>query len=80
MGIAQTNKSELLREIEQLPNPCLVELQNFIRYLKFKQSSAKVKSEKLTLSPENDPILSLIGLADVAPFSDNIDDTLYIAV
>jgi len=80
MGIAQTNKSELFREIEQLPNPSLVELQNFIQYLKFKQSSVKVKSERRALSPENDPILRLIGLADVTPFSENIDDTLYGAV
>lgn len=80
MGIAQTNKSELFREIEQLPNLYLVELQNFIRYLKFKQSNATVKNERLTLSPENDPILRLIGLADVIPFSDSIDDLLYGAV
>ncbi len=77
MGIAQTKKSELFREIEQLPNPCLVELQNFIQYLKFKYSSANVKSERRALQPEKDPILRLIGLADVPSFSDSIDDSFY---
>jgi hypothetical protein len=34
MEIAQTTKTELFREIEQLSSPYLEELQNFIQYLR----------------------------------------------
>jgi hypothetical protein len=78
MEIAQTTKQELFREIEQLSSSYLAELQNFIQYLKFKQTSQVATSiDRKALSPENDPILSLIGLVDVAPFSENLDDMLY---
>jgi len=78
MGIVQTTKKELFQEIEQLSSPYLAELQNFIRYLKFKQASQYTTSiNKITLPPENDPILCLIGIADVAPFSEKLDDMLY---
>ncbi len=78
MGIAQVSKKELFSEIEQLPNSYLVELQDFIRYLKFKQTATPATSgEQDTLPPENDPILRAIGLAEVPPFSDDIDDLLY---
>ncbi|EDN68148.1 hypothetical protein BGP_5392 [Beggiatoa sp. PS] len=78
MEIAQTTKKELFREIEQLSSPYLEELQNFIQYLKFKQTSKVATSiDRRVLSPENDPILRLIGIVDVSPFSENLDDMLY---
>jgi len=78
MEIAQTTKKELFWEIEQLSSPYLAELQSFIRYLKFKQTSKVATSiDRMALPPENDPILCLIGIVDVAPFSENIDDMLY---
>ncbi len=81
MGITQTTKKELLCEIEQLSNSYIIELQNFIQYLKFKQSSTAIlTSNRRILPPEKDPILRAIGLCDVTPFSDAIDDTLYGAV
>jgi len=80
MEIAQSTKRDLYREIEQLSSPYFMELQNFIRYLKFKQASKINTDERLVLPPENDPILRLIGQIDVTPFSNNIDDTLYGAV
>jgi hypothetical protein len=76
MEIAQTTKKELFQEIEQLSGPYLEELQNFIQYLKFKQTVA-TSIDRMVLSPENDPILRLIGLVDVTPFSENLDDILY---
>jgi len=78
MEIAQTTKKELFQEIEQLPSLYLDELRSFIRYLKFKQTGKVTTSiNKTVLPPENDPILCLIGIADVDPFSENIDDMLY---
>lgn len=78
MIIAQTAKEELLLEIEHLSNPCLDELQRFIRYLRLKQSGKAIFSdEKSVLPPEHDPILHEMGMFEAAPFSDAIDDTLY---
>jgi len=78
MGISKVTKQELFLEIEQLPNPYLYELQDFIQYLKFKQSGKVLMSDdKSRLKSEQDPILSIIGMCDVTPFSDTIDDELY---
>jgi hypothetical protein len=74
-------KQKLLGEIEHLPNPYIVELQNFIQYLKFKQSTMTGEADdKRVLRPEDDPILRAFGLLDVPPFSEAIDDALYGAV
>ena len=78
MGITQITQKKLLFEIEQLSNPYLIELQNFIQYLKFKQSSKSLLSnDSGMLPPEKDPILRAIGMVEVTPFSDAIDDMLY---
>lgn len=67
----------MFQEIEQLSNPYLAELQNFIRYLKFKQTSQYATSiNKITLPPENDPILCLISIADVTPSSETLDESI----
>lgn len=77
----QTTKQRLVFEIEQLSTPYLIELQNFIQYLKFKQSSMTAASnDRSMLQPEEDPILRAFGLIDVPPFSETIDETLYGAV
>lgn len=71
-------KQQLMGEIEHLSNAYLAELQNFIQYLKFKQSKTDSMSGRKHVSmPEHDPILQAIGTIDAAPFSDTIDDTLY---
>ena len=81
MEHSHTTKQKLAFEIEQLSNPYIMELQNFIQYLKFKQSSMTAKSsDSRVLRPEDDPILRALGLIDVTPFSETIDDTLYGAV
>jgi hypothetical protein len=78
MGMTHTTKQQLLFEIEHLPNAYIVELQNFIQYLKFKQARTdSVSGEKQKNAPDQDPILHAIGTIDVAPFSETIDDTLY---
>lgn len=74
-------KQKLLSEIDQLSNPYILELQNFVQYLKFKQSRMASSSKNSnSLRPEDDPILQAFGIIDVAPFSETIDDTLYGAV
>ena len=81
MGMTQATTKKLLFEIEHLSNPYIVELQSFIQYLKFKQSSTGISSdENRMLSPEHDPLLHAIGIIDVAPFSETTDDTLYMTL
>ena len=78
MGMTPATKQQLLFEIEHLSNAYLIELQNFIQYLKFKQSSTgSISHEEQVRVPEHDPILRAIGSIDAAPFSETIDDTLY---
>ncbi len=78
MGMTHTTKQQLLFEIEHLPNSSIAELQSFIQYLKFKQSSREIPSDtKQAFTPEHDPILQAIGGIDVPPFSETIDETLY---
>ena len=76
--MTQATKQQLLCEIEQLSNAYIAELQNFIHYLKFKQSRTdRSPGEKQAQVPEQDPILHANGTIDVTPFSETIDDTLY---
>ena len=76
-----TTKQKLAFEIEQLSTPYIMELQNFIQYLKFKQTNIPAPSnDSRILQPEEDPILRAFGLIDVTPFSETIDDILYGAV
>jgi len=81
MGMTQATKQKLVFEIEHLSYPYIMELQNFVQYLKFKQSTKPIQSSnRYRLAPEQDPILSAIGIVDVTPFSNTIDDILYGAV
>ena len=76
--MTHTTKQQLLFEIEHLPNASIAELQSFIQYLKFKQSSTdSISGKEQVQAPEQDPLLHAIGTIDVAPFSETIDDTLY---
>ena len=78
MGMTPATKQQLLFEIEHLSNAYLAELQNFVQYLKFKQSHTEsIADENPGRALEHDPLLQAIGSIDVAPFSDTIDDTLY---
>lgn len=71
----KTIREKLLVELEDLPSSSLQEALDFVVYLKAKEGvGERVKAE---LDPEADPILGLIGIADVKPFADNIDQELY---
>jgi len=76
-----TTRQKLVFEIEQLSNPYIMELQNFIQYLKFKQATiSALSNDSGMLRPEDDPILGAFGLIDVTPFSETIDHILYSTV
>jgi hypothetical protein len=83
MGTTQAVRTQLLVEIEQLSGRYLTELESFVQYLKFKQTSAGSTADRRSrraLSPEADPLLQAIGVAEAEPFADAVDDTLYSAL
>jgi hypothetical protein len=67
-------KEKVLAALEELPEEKVKELLDFIESLLLKE---KAKKSEPILDPDKDPILKLIGLADVEPFADKIDDALY---
>jgi len=65
----QTGRQKIIFEIEQLSNPYLTELQNFIQYLKCKQSGMPdALSDARVLRPEDDPVLRAFGMIDAHRF------------
>jgi hypothetical protein len=66
-------KKKVLREIEKLREDHLVEVRDFVDHL----LKMRRRTKEAKLDPEKDPILKLIGIADVEPFSHIIDSELY---
>lgn len=67
----QNIKQRLLLELEQLTREQMLETLSFMKQLKDKQNKEKVVAVKVR-RPEDDPILQVIGLADTAPFAEDI--------
>lgn len=67
-------KEKVLAALEELPEEKVKEILDFTEFLLLRE---KVKNSELTLDPDKDPILKMIGLANVSPFADKIDDELY---
>jgi hypothetical protein len=69
--------------IKALPKNLREEAIDFIDYLLSKSRSEglskrrKVAVPSKNLDPAKDPLLKLIGIADVEPFADRIDEELY---
>ena len=78
MEAAQSIKQKIIYDIECLNKNYMLELQTFIQYLKFKQSTGIDATDEIpSLPSEDDPILGMIDSIDVPPFSDKIDEILY---
>lgn len=75
--MTKTLKDRLLEEIERLPEDRLHEVLDFIECLRTKNMKEAGAGLPESLDPQKDPILKLIGIADVEPFSQNIDEELY---
>lgn len=63
--------------LEQLPPEGLAELTNFIEFLGFKYHLPGSVESEPPLNPEADPLLQVIGVAEVEPLAQDIDDLLY---
>ncbi|MEK7399655.1 MAG: DUF2281 domain-containing protein [Candidatus Poribacteria bacterium] len=65
-------KETLLTIFDDLSDEKVTELLDFAEFLLF-----KTEKTDLVAKSGNNPILEIIGLADVEPFADRIDDELY---
>jgi hypothetical protein len=69
------SKERLLKDLEKVSNTEIYEISNFVEFIIKKRH--KKPLNKMTSSPRNDPVLKLIGIADVEPFSKEINRELY---
>ncbi len=74
---AKALKERLIEEIGKLPKDRLREVFDFVSYLRTREENEAATKSPKDLDPRHDPILELIGIADVEPFSQNIDHDLY---
>jgi len=70
-------KERLIEELERLPEDRLREALDFVVYLRTREKNGAATRSPEDLDPQKDPILKLVGIADVEPFSQNIDQDLY---
>jgi hypothetical protein len=70
-------KQQLLKNLERLPESDVQEILDFADFIVSRRSRMKKIPSKKKLAPEKDPILKLMGIADVEPFADKIDRELY---
>jgi len=73
---AQVLRQALIAEVEKLPADYLREVLDFVRFILFR-ATYRTPERREPLDPRQNPLLKLIGIADVEPFADNIDEELY---
>jgi len=67
----------LIEELERLPEDRLREALDFVVYLRTREKNGAATRSPEDRDPKKDPILKLVGIADVKAFSQNIDQDLY---
>ncbi len=70
-------KKKLLENIDKLPESDIQEIIDFVDFILSKKDREKNRSHITKLDPNKDPILKLMGIADVEPFAYKIDQELY---
>lgn len=70
-------KERLIKNIEKLPKSDIQEIFDFVEFLQTKRNRGETTSDKTQFDPEKDPILKIMGIADVEPFANKIDQELY---
>jgi len=70
-------KERLIKDIEKLPETDIHEALDFIEFLLKKKSEERILSKAREVDLTKDPILRLMGIADIEPFSNDIDQELY---
>ena len=67
-------KKKLINRMEKLSDTDIREILDFVEFLQAKRYKRKAVSK---FDSENDPILKFMGMSDVEPFADKIDQELY---
>jgi hypothetical protein len=70
-------KKRLINNMDKLPETDIQEVLDFIEFLLRKRSKKKMVAQKSEVDPAEDPILKLLGIADVDPFANKVDQELY---
>lgn len=70
-------KKRLLDDLEKLDRPDLQKILDFAEFILSRRYKRWESLQDKNLVSERDPLLKLIGLADVQPFADSIDAELY---
>ena len=70
-------RERLMENLERLSEDDIQEILDFVEFLLTKRNKEKITFQKTVIEPEKDPILKLMGLADVEPFAHRIDQELY---
>jgi len=74
---AQDLKQELMSRVDRLPEEDLREVVDFAGYLLSRAASQFSPESSVALDPTLDPILQVIGIGDVEPFAQDVDELLY---
>ncbi len=69
--------SSFIKGTEKVPEKKIPEALDFVEFLLNRQVKKKAISKKVHLDPKKDPVLKLMGIADVEPFAKRIDQELY---
>jgi len=69
-------KNRLIKNLGSLSKSDVQNMLDFSEFLLFKGDKKK-RVRSAVLDPRKDPILEIIGIADVEPFADRIDQQLY---
>ena len=76
-GKINFNKKRLMENLDKLPESDIQEILEFAEFILTKRYRKENFPQKEKLDPQKDPILKLIGIADVEPFANKIDQELY---
>ena len=68
-------KKRVLENLERVSESDIQEISDFVEFITIRRSKKPAKKTKCL--PQGDPILKLMGIASVQPFSEQIDQELY---
>jgi len=73
----QELKQKLITRVDRLPEEDLREVIDFAGYLLARRVARPAPESGAALDLKLDPILEIVGSADVEPFAQQVDDLLY---
>ena len=68
-------KKRVIENLEKVSKSDIQEISDFVEFITIRRYKGTPK--KIKILPKRDPILKLLGIASVEPFSEQIDQELY---